>query len=361
MRKLIAAMLLALLCLTAAACSNTQPKLKFQLYSDSILDAFDTVITLFAYTETEEEFREYFELARTRFRELHRYYDIYNTYPGLNNIKTINDMAGIAPVKVDKEVLDLVALGVDWARAGRKTNIALGPVLQIWHDYRTDGVYDPDNAALPPMELLQEAARRADIDKVIIDVENSTVFLAEPGMRLDVGAVAKGYATEVVARELYAAGMRSGAISAGGNIRTVGKPRDGVREQWGIGIIDPAKSLFAEDRNLDMVFVNDASVVTSGDYQRYYYVDGVRYHHLIDPDTLMPAPHFRAVTVVTRDSGLADLLSTELFLLPYAESRQLADALDGVEALWVMPDGEVRITDGLKKMLRSHGADGKEE
>jgi thiamine biosynthesis lipoprotein len=85
-------------------------------------------------------------------------------------------------------------------------------------------------------------------------------------------------------------------------------------------------------------------------------VGGKRYHHLIDPETLMPADHYRAVTVVAGDSAVADYLSTELFLLPYAESRALADSLDGVEAIWVMPDGEVKITRGLEAMLKSRGA-----
>jgi len=211
------------------------------------------------------------------------------------------------------------------------------------------------------LDALQAALEFSDIDDVVIDEEQGTIFLPHRRMSLDVGAFAKGYATELVATELEAAGLKSGAISSGGNIRTIGKPLDGKRERWGVGIFDPDSTLFSEDRDLDMVYVNDASVVSSGDYQRYYYVGGERYHHLIDPTTLMPAAHYRAVTVVTPDSGLADLVSTELFLLPYNESRQLADSMPEIEALWVMPDGEVRITDGMKKILQSYGASGKRD
>ena len=357
MRRLIAGCAIALVLFTAC---NPQPKTEYAKYTNSALGSFDTLITLVAYTKTEAEFNGYFEQAKTRFAELHQLYDIYHNYEGINNLKTINDNAGVKPVQVAWEILDLIRLAKEWAYTGKgQTNIALGPVLAIWHEYRTEGLDDPDTAALPPRDLVLEAAKYTESDDVIIDEEKSTVFLKDRRMKLDVGALAKGFATELVARELEAAGLKSGAIGAGGNIRTIGKPLDGIREKWGIGIQDPNSTLFSEDRNLDTLYVNDLSVVTSGDYQRYYYVDGQRYHHLINPATLMPAAYYRAVTVVAPDSGLADLLSTELFLLPYEESRKLADSLNDVEAMWVLPDGEVRITEGMKAMLRSHGATGK--
>lgn len=333
-----------------------KPASGYTLYSDSMLDSFNTVITLVGYTKSRAEFDGYFQLAQGRFIELHQRFDIYNDYPGVNNIKTINDQAGIQPVQVDPVTLNMLSFARDGAQLSGKTNIALGPVLQLWHRYREEANYDPENAQLPPREDLEEAAKFTDIEKVIIDKDNSTVFLPDHRMSLDAGAVAKGYATEIVAQELKAAGLKSFALNSGGNVRVMDGPLDGVRKLWGIGIFDPDSLLFDDDRDLDMVYINDASVVSSGDYQRYYFVNGVRLHHLIDPTTLMPATHYRAVTVVARDSGYADLLSTELYLLPYGESRSLADSLEGVEALWVMPDGEVRFTSGLKSKLRSYGS-----
>lgn len=355
MRKLGAILPVILLTFSIAACSlfNT-PKSEYSMYSDTMLDSFNTLIMVVGYTKTEAEFEEYFELAEARFKELHKLYDIYNNYDGINNVKTINDMAGMEPVQVDQDLLDLIMLGKEWVLSGHgQTNIALGPVLKIWHEYRIEGIDDPEHAQVPPMEMLEEAIQFTDIEKVIIDEENRTVFLSDSRMSLDVGAIAKGYATELVARELEAAGLSSGAINSGGNVRTIGRPLDGKRENWSVGVFDPSSSLFSEDRDLDTVHVNNASVVSSGDYQRYYYVGGTRYHHLIDPVTLMPGNFYRAVTVVTPDAGRADLISTELFLLPYEESRALADTSDGVEALWVMPDGEVRITDGMQDILGS--------
>ena len=126
----------------------------------------------------------------------------------------------------------------------------------------------------------------------------------------------------------------------GGNVRMGIAPADG-RAKWGVGIQDPDGAVLGLSDIVETLFLTNASVVTSGDYQRFYIVDGQRYHHLIDPDTLMPDTEFRSVSIITEDSGYADLLSTAAFLMPYDESRAFIESLDGVEALWCTPDGEV--------------------
>ena len=352
-------MMLILVSLIFTGCQKA-PKSEYYKYSNTFFGTFDTLTQVVGYTKSEQEFEEYFEKIRSRFEELHKMYDKYNNYEGINNIKTINDNAGIKHVKVDKEIVDIILFAKDWnKRTGGRTNIAMGAVLSIWHDYREQGKDDPQNAKLPPMEGLREAAKHTDIDKVIVDEQNSTVYLADNRMSLDVGAIAKGFATEIVVKEIQASGFVSGIISPGGNIRVLGKPLDGVRERWGIGIQDPRKMIVtAEENLLDTIFLNNASVVSSGDYQRYYVVDGKVIHHLIDTDTLMPGDYYRAITIVTEDSGLADFLSTTAFLLPYDKSRELVESLENVEAVWVMQDGKVEATEGMKKIMKSHGATG---
>ncbi|HHV56803.1 MAG TPA: FAD:protein FMN transferase [Firmicutes bacterium] len=361
MKKATAAFVALLVLLLSLPGCRTTSRSEYGKYTNSFFDTFDTLIQVVAYAKSEQEFDAWFEKIHARFQKLHQLYDIYNTYPGLNNVKTINDNAGLRPVKVDKAIIDLILFAKDWyARTGGRTNIALGPVLRIWHDYRTAGMDDPLSAKLPPPAELRRAAEHTDISKVIVDPEKSTVYLAERGMSLDVGAVAKGFAVELVAREAQADGLVSGIISAGGNVRAIGKPLDGVRERWGIGIQDPNKPIVSDGPTLlDTVYVNDAAVVTSGDYQRYYIVDGKVIHHLIDPDTLMPASYYHAVTIVAEDSGVADFLSTTAFLLPYEKSRALIESLDGVEALWVLPDGRMESTPGMQKIMQSHGAGGR--
>lgn len=359
MKRKVAILTVMILLISFFTGCKKEPKIEYTKYSESFFDTFDTLTMFVAYTETEEEFKSYFETMHERFQKLHKLYDIYNDYEGISNVKTINDNAGIKPVKVDKEIIDLISFAIEWdKRTGGMTNIAMGPVLKIWHDYREEGKSDPEKAKLPPMDELEEASKYTDINKVIIDKGNSTVYLTDKRMRLDVGAVAKGYATELVAKELIDAGLKSGAINAGGNIRVIGKPLDGIRERWGIGLQDPHKSLVSDDSLLDTVFVKNASVVSSGNYERYYIVNDKIIHHLISPKTLMPADYYSAITIVTEDSGLADFLSTTVFLLPFEQSLALVKSLKGVEALWVMPDGKVEATDGMKKIMKSNGATG---
>ena len=359
MKKIALGLILILLNINLYGCSKELTE-DYTKYNESFLDTFDTVTTFVAYTKNQEEFNSYYEKIHSRYMELHKLYDKYNDYEGINNIKTINDNAGIKPVKVSKELLDLIIFSKDWYyKTKGKVNIALGPVLEIWHDYREEGMGDPANAKLPPIDVLKEANKYTDIEKVIVDTKNSTVYLPDSKMSIDVGAVAKGYATEIVINEVKEEGLKSGIISAGGNVRTIGKPLDDVRERWGVGIQDPEKSIVPSEENLlDVIFTNDAAVVTSGDYQRYYIVDDKVIHHIIDPETLFPGNHFRAVSVISEDAGMADILSTTIFLLSYEEGIKLVDSLDGVEAVWMMGNGETKASEGMKKIMKSHGASG---
>ncbi|MDD4493177.1 MAG: FAD:protein FMN transferase, partial [Eubacteriales bacterium] len=228
-------------------------------------------------------------------------------------------------------------------------NVALGPVLKIWHEYRNDGLNNPENAELPPVELLKEAAKHIDIDKVIIDKENSTVFLEETGMRLDVGAIAKGYAVEQVSLLAMENGFQSALLSIGGNVRAIGdKGFEG--QMWNVGIQNPDKS--SSEKHIQVVYMADISLVSSGNYERYYTVDGKDYHHIIDPVTLYPSEYFNLVAIICKDSGQADALSTALFLMPFEEGMDLINSLPETDALWVMKDGSMKYSEGFESYLK---------
>lgn len=357
MKRIIASAtgLLVLLALLTGCAPPPKP----QKYSGEFLNTFDTSVTVMAYASSQDEFDGIYHTVSDTFERLNRLFDIYHDYDGVNNLKTVNDNAGKSPVVVDADIIELLKLSKEWyKKTDGVVNVAMGSVLSLWHDYREAGGYDPSAAELPPMEQLQQAALHTDIDQVVIDEPSSTVYLADSEMRLDVGAVAKGYATEAAAGLLIEKGCDSVLISAGGNIRAVGTPKDGVRSKWGVGIKDPDSPLAGstdESNLLDVAFVTNLSVVSSGVYERYYTVDGVNYHHLIDPKTLMPSNDYKAVTVVLENSAQADLLSTALFLMPPAQSLAFAESLEGVEALWVMPDNEIVATSGMKRMLRDMG------
>ena len=351
--KRISPLLLALLVLTSC-----QPKVASKdQYRNEFFEYFDTVTTVIGYTDSEEEFNKYFQEIKSEYKTYHELYDIYNNYDGVNNIKTINDQAGIAPVKVDDKIIDLILFSKEcYEKTNEKANIAMGSVLSLWHETREAGSDDPENATIPLLEDLDEASKHTNLDDVIINEEENTVFLKDPDMLLDVGAVAKGYATEMIMDHMREKGFESFIISAGGNVKSVGKPLDGAREKWGVGIQNPDTSFFVNMDSLDTVFANDMAVVTSGDYQRYYYVGDKAYHHIIDNETLMPGDEFKAVTVIMEDSGLADFMSTTVFLSSLEEGKEMLSKIDNAYAVWVTHDNKIITSDGLEPYLKSLGA-----
>ena len=336
-------LILVLLLLTGCGLPAAQVD-STQQYTATFLNLFDTVTTILGRAESEEAFKETTQAIHDDLLFYHELFDIYNDYDGINNMKTINDNAGIAPVKVDQAIIDLLLDCKEYYNlTGGRVNVAMGSVLQLWHAARNDGINDPQNAKIPSMEALQEAANHCSFDSVIIDVDASTVYITDPQTRLDVGAIAKGWATQRAA-ENAPEGM---LLSVGGNVCATGpKLSDGT--PWVIGIQDPDTA----DKNLHTVFVAKSSVVTSGDYQRTYWVDGKAYHHIIDPDTLLPSTYWRSVSIVCEDSGLADALSTALFLMDREEGSTLAQEW-GAEVLWVDANGQEFMTDGFKEMLRT--------
>ena len=316
-----------------------------QRYSTVFYDVFDTVTQVIAYCDSEEEFSTQMEELHADLMEYNQLYDIYNDYDGVTNIKTINDNAGKASVAVNDKILGMLELAQTmYDTTDGKLNVAMGSVLNIWHNYREAALADEDdsNNQLPSLDELNAAAQHCDISNLIIDKEAKTVYLADPEMSLDVGSVGKGYAVEQAAQAAEARGLTSALISVGGNLRAIGHKPDG--SQWVGGVENPWDSsevYTSSSSTVAAVKMSDLSLVTSGDYQRYYVVDGVRYHHLIDPATLFPATYFDSVSVLAPDSGVADCLTTGLFCMPLEEGQKIVESLDGVEALWCTTEGDV--------------------
>ena len=330
-------------------------------YSSVFMDTFDTVITLIGFADSQQTYDAWSNAVHQQYIYMHKLFDTYHSYEneGIVSVYTLNEKAAKEPVKVDPILYGLLKFCKShYDTCQGQTNVAMGSVLSIWHNYRDAGLSDPLHAELPPMELLESAVPHTDIANLILDDENMTVFFADPDMKLDVGAVAKGYATEIVSQMLLSGDMNSFIISAGGNVRLGNPPLDG-RKGWGVGIQDPDGAIFGMSDIVETLFLANSSVVTSGDYQRFYTVDGKNYHHLIDPDTLMPADHFRSVSIITQDSGWADMLSTAAYLMPYEQSRAFIESLSGVEAMWIFPDGSKEMTDGAAKIAKSRGATNK--
>ena len=336
MKRLLA----LLLCLTLCGCGIQAEQ---KQYSATFLTVFDTVTTILGRDTSEAAFTEKAQAVHDDLLYYHRLFDIYNEYEGLNNLKTVNDHPGEA-IAVDRAVIDLLLDCKEYytLTLGR-VNAAMGSVLYLWHEAREDGLNDIANAYLPDSEALSEAARHTSWDSVLIDEEACTVTITDPTLRLDVGAVAKGWSVQRAA-EKAPGGL---LISVGGNVCATG-PKDSSGTPWVVGVQDPDGG----ENYLHTLYLTKGSMVTSGDYQRAYLVDGELYHHIIDPDTLYPGRLWRAVTVVCPDSGLADALSTALFLLPRSEGQKLLDKC-GSTAMWVDAEGNMYYSDGFEDLIRT--------
>jgi thiamine biosynthesis lipoprotein len=313
-------------------------------FSAEFFDTFDTLVTFTAFARDEGEFQRYSEVVRGEMERLHRLFDIYRDYEGLVNLKMVNDSAGTVPIEVDPSIIDLLDFAKEACEdTGGTVNVALGPVLAIWHDYRERAGERP----VPSLQELREAAAHISVQDILIDRGSSTVFLRHNDMRLDVGALAKGYAVQKTVERLREAGLPSGLINAGGNVAVIGKPLDG-REAWNIGVHAPTEDL---SKLADVLSLTEGAAVTSGSDQRYFTAGGRRYHHIIDPETFFPSEGTRSVTVLHPDSGVADVLSTAAFILPYEKARALV-AAKGAEALWVTEEGKMVMTEGYRSLSK---------
>ena len=331
-----------LLCLLLGGCAGAKQEKK--QYTATFLTLFDTVTTVVGRADSEAQFKEKAQKVHDALLEYHQLFDIYNDYEGIHNLKTVNDAAGFGPVQVDSRIIWLLSeCKKVFGTTGGKVNVAMGSVLKLWHDARSDGINDPVNAKLPDRSALESAAEHTDLDAVVIDDAASTVFITDPRLRLDVGAIAKGWAVQQVAEKMPAGLL----ISVGGNVCATG-PKDESGTPWVVGVQDPAGG----DSYLHTLYVTKGSVVTSGDYQRTYMVDGKLYHHIIDPETLYPSEYWRSVTVVCDHSGWADALSTALFLLPLEEGQELLAQFDA-KAMWVNAGGEIFYSPGFQEMIRT--------
>ena len=320
-----------------------------QKFSAHSFDYFDTVTTITGYADSQEEFDVVSEQILAQLGEYHRLYNVYLRYEGMENLCTINELTDGAhrTVTVDQRIIDLLLYSREmYEKTGGVVNVAMGSVLKLWHDCRTIGLEDPANATLPDPAALTAAAQHTDIAKMVIDEQNRTVTLTDPAMRLDVGAIAKGYATERVAQWLEQQGITGYILNVGGNVRAVGARGDGT--PWSVGLEQPDGS----DGYLATLNLTEEALVTSGSYQRYYMVDGKRYHHIIHPDTLMPADRFSAVSVVCADSGMGDALSTALFCMSLEQGQALIASIPEAEAHWVTVDGARTASDGWARYVK---------
>ncbi len=305
------------LLLSCSSCGGTAPASRTGF-------ALDTVVSITVYeADADKE-----TLLDNCFAELARLEGLLSATVEGSDISRINK-AGGKPVTVSAETAELLSLSQRYGQlSGGAFDITMRPVTALW-DFSTQTV--PDSA------VLAEAVSMVDYRR--LTVADTTVTL--PTGALEPGGIAKGYIADRLCDLLRAGGATSALIDLGGNIVVLGKKG---KTDWRVGIKDPADTA----ELCAVVSGSDLSVVTSGIYERGFTKDGVRYHHLLSPETGMPVQNeLASVTIVSKSSVQADALSTACFVLGEEQGMALAASLDGVEALFVRRDGTMRATAGL--------------
>ena len=343
------------------SCFNNKEK----VYTEIVDGLFDTVHVISGYDKSEQEFKKKVKFYQEEMEKLHKLYTSYEDFQGINNISTINENAGIKPVKVDRNIIDLLKDTLERNKEiSDKVNIAAGNVIDLWDKAKTEG-------KLPEQSELEKMQKCAKTENIVIDEQNSTVFIKEKCTKLNLGAVAKGYAVEQVTKKMEKAGMTSFIISAGGNVKVVGKRKipkkeseitdlKSCKDQFCIGIALPLYNDNKIDKSnpynngkndyLAKIATENMSIVTTGNYQRYFVMDNKVYGHVINLETLKPEDSFASVSVITEDSGLADFMSTTLFLLSYKEGKALIEKMgkkEKIDVIWAMKNGDVMSSEGL--------------
>ncbi|MBP2652941.1 MAG: apbE [Firmicutes bacterium] len=275
--------------------------------------------------------------AFDEFRHIQKISDHFNPD---SQVSKINQMAGISPVTVDHDLINMVTYAND---ISKKTDgafdISIGPLSDLW------GIGHKDDF-VPAKEDIDKVLPLVDYRKIQVNKDNETIYLEQNGMKLDLGGVAKDYALNKAAEVLKAHGIKSALINAGGDIQIIGTKPDG--KPWRIGVQDPRNS----DNIIAKITMDSWNISqTSGDYQRFFIKNGIRYAHILDPKTGKQAPELASVTLIYNDSAIAavgDIASSAFMVLGLEKGMSALQRFPGVEAIFITTDNKIVVTPGLQ-------------
>lgn len=254
-----------------------------------------------------------------------------------SEISQINSAAGTHSVVVSKETFNVIKKALDYSDISSGFDISIGPLVTLW------GI-GSDSPSVPRALELQEALNLVDYKKVVLDEKKLSVYLPEPGMQLDLGAIAKGYAADVTRDILLEHGVKQAIINYGGNILTLGEKSK--KKPWQIGVQNPDQ---ARGAYIGVVGLNNQSIVTSGTYERFFEADGKRYHHLINTNDGYPIENgLWSVSIISQNSIDGDALSTLIFSQGLEKGLALIESLDQVDAIFVTNESKIYLSSGLK-------------
>ena len=286
----------------------------------------DTYISVRLYSnKTQKEVDEIFNEIDYLYSEYHMLTDKYNSYDGIVNVYYLNEiLEDNEEIEIDSRLSNLINEGLKYYEITEGyINIASSNLIDVWKTYSENKDGLPNNSELESVNI--------NISDISL---NGNIFSKKNGIKIDLGAFAKGYITELVGNYLEDIGIDKYLIDAGGNIKVGNNYK---KDNYLIGIQNPVDT----NKIFTKLNVNNLSIVTSGDYQRYYEYEGIRYNHIIDPYTKYPSSKFRSVTVVSKNSFLADIYSTYLFLIDLDEGLEMVNSNDDIEAIWYIDNDNV--------------------
>ena len=286
----------------------------------------DTYISVRLYSnKTQKEVDEIFNEIDYLYSEYHMLTDKYNSYDGIANVYYLNEiLEDNEEIEIDSRLSNLINEGLKYYEITEGyINIASSNLIDVWKIYSENKDGLPNNSELESVNI--------NISDISL---NGNIFSKKKGIKIDLGSFAKGYITELVGNYLEDIGIDKYLIDAGGNIKVGNNYK---KDNYLIGIQNPVDT----NKIFTKLNVNNLSIVTSGDYQRYYEYEGIRYNHIIDPYTKYPSSKFKSVTVVSKNSFLADIYSTYLFLIDLDEGLEIVNSNDDIEAIWYIDNDNV--------------------
>ncbi|MGM0369376.1 MAG: FAD:protein FMN transferase [Bacillota bacterium] len=254
-----------------------------------------------------------------------------------SEINEINRAAGQQKVKVSSATYQVLSKSLEYAElSGGSFDPSIGPLVELW------GI-GTEEEQVPSEEEIKEKSKLIDYKQVQL-LDNNQVLLSQEGMKLDVGGIAKGYAADKIMAHLQENNVQSAFIDIGGNVSVLGtKPDD---ELWTVGIQDPKQE---RGQVVATIGVADKTIVTSGNYERYFTREGTRYHHILNPETGYPAKKgIISASIITEKSFVADALSTAVYILGREEGLALVNSLDDVDAMVITDDNKIYLTSNIK-------------
>ena len=331
----IQACLLTLLCNVLSGCVGVAPIQESAVITRAQMHMGTLVkITVIARSELIAQ-----AAATAGFAEIRRLEELLSTWIPTSELSRVNASAGKTPVLVGPETLTIIQRAMQAAEmTGGGFNIAIGPAVDAWRV--TEGQRIPTESELDALRPL------VDLQAVHVNVQERTIFLEKTGMRIDVGGIGKGYAADQAIDALRRAGAVAGVVALSGDIKSFGRLPGG--KMFPVGIQHPRE----DGAVLAWIDLKDEAISTAGDYERFFELDGVRYHHILDPRTLQPARSCQSVTVIAREGVWADGLDTGIFVMGPERGMELVEQLRDIEVIIVDAEGRLLVSSGLKQRIR---------